>query len=131
MFNMIRPVTVNTPRRFFADDLFRSFFEMANAPQYRSGVREVENGYLFEAELPGFEPSEIDLSVKDGAMTITAKHTEGDEHAYGSHYTLERTFSLDGVDEEQISAEYRNGVLRVHLPRAKAEETAPRKIELH
>lgn len=112
------------------EDFFRPLFEMMNSP-LRTNVRETEEAYLFEAELPGFELDEIDLSVQDGMLAIAAEHKEGGEDTSFSSRSVRRSFTMEGVDEGNISAEYKNGVLRVTLPKEKAPEApAPRKIEI-
>ena len=98
----------------------------------RTRVKETEEAYLFDAELPGFSPEEIDLSVQDGVLTIAAEHKEGDEDGpLFSARSVCRSFTLDGICEEDISAQYKNGVLRVTLPKTKAPEVIPaRRIEI-
>lgn len=113
------------------EDFFRPFMEMVNSPM-RTNVKETDEAYLFEAELPGFEPGEIDLSLQDGMMTISAEHKEGEEgeNQFASRQ-VRRSFSVEGVDEENISAQYKNGILRVTLPKVKPPEAPePRKIAI-
>ncbi len=135
MFTLTR--VNNTPARrgaywpFASEEFFRPFAEMMNSPM-RTGVRETDTAYVFDAELPGFEPGEIDLSVHEGVLTISAEHKEGgeDQPAFAAR-SMQRSFTIDNVDEENIAAQYKNGVLRVTLPKSKAPEApAPRKIEV-
>ncbi len=125
----------NTPARrnaywpFATDELFRPFAEFMNSPM-RTSIRETETAYLFDAEIPGFEPNEIDLSIHDGLLTISAEHKEGgeDRPSFASR-SVRRSFTIENVEEDQISAQYKNGILRVTLPKCKeAEAPAPRKI---
>lgn len=114
------------------EEFFRPFVEMMNAP-IRTNVRETEEAYEFEAELPGYEAGEIELSLQDGVMTIAAEHseegTEGEERTASRR--IRRSFTVEGVDEEHITAAYKNGMLRVTLPKEKAPEQAePRKITI-
>lgn len=116
------------------DDFFRPFAEMA-APSLRTGVRETENAYILDAELPGFEQKDIDLNVSGGMLTIDAEHKTEETGENSGRYafserSFHRSFSLDGIDESSISAEYRNGVLSVHLPKVHPAETESRKIEI-
>lgn len=125
------PVPHRNYYRPMADDFFRSFEEMVNSPM-RTGVRETEDAYLFDAELPGFEPDEIELSIHDGILTISAQHKENDENDQGfASRSIRRSFTVNNVDEENISAEYKHGVLRMKLPKFKEpEQPAPRRIEI-
>jgi len=104
--------------------------EAVNSPM-RTGVKEVEGAYLFDAELPGFTPEEIELTIQDGLLTIAAEKKEGseDEPAFATR-SIRRSFTLEDIDEEHISAQHKNGVLRVTLPKARAEAAALRKIAI-
>lgn len=126
--------TYTSPFPFF-DDFFRPFAEMT-VPSLRTGVRETEDAYYLDAEMPGFEQNEIELSVKSGMLTIDAEHKEQEgtqgESRYGfSERTFHRSFSLDGIDDTAISAEYKNGVLSVKLPKVHPAEPETRRIEIH
>ncbi len=91
---------------------------------------------VLEAELPGMNREDFELSVENNVITLRGerrfeKKDEADnyhrvERAYGSFtrsFTLPRSVSAEGA-----SAEYRNGVLRVVLP--KREEAKARRIEV-
>lgn len=81
-----------------------------------------ETGTVVLADLPGFERSEIDLRYEDGTLAIRAEQETNDEDGDGSVRTSRRRrvhehVHVPGeVDEDDISASYRNGVLEVHLP---------------
>lgn len=116
------------------DDFFRPLTEMA-ASGLRTGVRETDDAYYLDAEMPGFEQKDIEMNVKSGTLTIDAEHKteEGaeNESRYGfTERTFHRSFSLDGIDESKISAEYKNGVLSVRLPKMQPAEPESRKIEI-
>lgn len=96
-----------------------------------------ENGrYVLEADLPGFDPSAIDVSAENGLLTIRADRTLVNEHHGRRALVRERgaarvvrQLSIGGeVDLDAITATYQHGVLRVTLPvRADA---LPRKVEV-
>lgn len=140
MFTITRSSAVPARRAYassfpFMDDFFRPFAEMA-APSLRTGVREVADAYFLDAEMPGFDQSEIEMSVKGGMLTISAEHKEEEgsenENRYGfTSRAFHRSFSLEGVDENGISAEYKNGVLSVRLPKELPAEPETRRIEIH
>ena len=123
--------------------LMRDVFESADAADVTSGlfvppVDIVEHGekVLLIADLPGVNPDAIDVSVENRTLTLTGERKEAGEVTEGSVYRSERpagrftrTFALPAtVDVSRISADYRDGVLRVVLP--KAEEARPRRIEI-
>ena len=99
-------------------------------------IYENKDQIVLEAELPGMNRDDFDLSVENNVITLRGerhfeKKDETDnyhrvERAYGSFtrsFTLPNTVSADGA-----TAEYSNGVLRVTLP--KREETKARRIEI-
>lgn len=113
------------------DDFFRPFADLMANP-LRTAVREVEDAYLFDMEMPGYENDEIQVTLHDGVLTIAAEHQEmrEGEPSFGAR-SIRRSFTVEDIQEESIKAQYRNGVLRVTLPKAKKEdETQPRKIDV-
>lgn len=99
-------------------------------------IYENKDHIVLEAELPGMNREDFDLSVENNIITLRGerhfeKKDETDnyhrvERAYG---TFTRSFTLPNtVSGEGANAEYRNGVLRVVLP--KKEETKARRIEI-
>ena len=93
-------------------------------------VVETETEMLLRADLPGMSKDDVQLEVKDGALVMKGEKKEQKEEkdanyrvierSYGS---FERVFALPStVDAEQVRAEFKNGVLEVHLPKtAKAQ----------
>ncbi len=81
-------------------------------------VREGNNEIIVRAEMPGFEPNELDVELQNDTLTIRAeKQKKGDrQEEYRSFY---RSIMLPaGVDAEKAQATYRHGVLEMHIPRA-------------
>ncbi|MCB1023734.1 MAG: Hsp20/alpha crystallin family protein [Acidobacteria bacterium] len=99
-------------------------------------IYESEGEIVLEAELPGMKREDFELSIENNVITLKGerrfeKNDEGDnyhrvERAYGS---FTRSFSLPRtVSAEHTSADFKNGILRVSLP--KKEEAKARKIEI-
>ncbi|MCL1965265.1 MAG: Hsp20/alpha crystallin family protein [Firmicutes bacterium] len=101
---------------------------------FRAEVREEDERYVVRAEMPGVDPDRIGVSVERGVLTIATDveeaHNEGDAYARrNGHY--HRSFHLEGIDEEAISAEARHGILTVSLPKKRERDGAkPRRIEV-
>lgn len=96
-----------------------------------------KNGELVvKAELPGVDKEHIDVSVENGSLVITGERKSEDEVNEEDYYRVERfsgsfyrRFPLpDGVDAEQITADYTDGVLEVHVPKPTASEPESKKI---
>lgn len=86
-----------------------------------------EKEYVMRAELPGYEPEDIDVKVSGNVLTIRAAHKEegkqknGSYKRYGSFY---ESFTLPrGIHEDQIDARYHSGVLEVHVPKSEDCQT--------
>jgi HSP20 family protein len=125
--------------RLFSTNLTRGFGEEGigrGAWNPSVDIYENKDQIVLEAELPGMNREDFDLTVENNVITLRGerhfeKKDESDnyhrvERSYGSFtrsFTLPQTVSADGA-----TAEYRNGVLRVTLP--KREETKARRIEV-
>lgn len=97
---------------------------------YRSG-----DHYVVHADLPGVDPGSVDVSVDSGTLTIKAERSSRTEETVdwiaSERFTgtYMRQLSLgDGVDADEISATYHNGVLTVSIP--VAERAKPRRIQV-
>jgi HSP20 family protein len=102
---------------------------------YAVDVREDGDHIYLEAELPGFKKDEVDITLENQTLTITATRKESSEEGKPGEYLLRerrynrfiRSFTLPPtVDERTVDAKLNEGVLMVTLN--KREETKPRKI---
>ena len=99
-------------------------------------VWEAENEIVYAFDLPGIPEDKISVELDDNTLTVTAEREREQQVEDGRYYRFERrygTFSRtiglpQGVTEESIKAEYRNGVLELHV--AKPEQPKPRKIQI-
>ena len=141
MFGMI-PFGRNDDDLFGSFDNFaRDFFRSSNAslPAFRTDIRDTGDGYLLEADLPGFNKEDISLDLKDNILTIKATHEENkDEKDENGTYlrrerrsgSFTRSFDVSGIDESGITAAYENGVLKLTLPKEQPTVPAARRIEI-
>lgn len=89
----------------------------------RSRVENNKNDYTFTLEVPGFSEDEINIDLKDRSLEITADHKENSDGKY-FHQSVQRAWSLPrGVNENDVSAILKNGVLTVVVPKKEATET--------
>ena len=99
-------------------------------------VREAEDEYLMEAELPGLTDEDIELNVEENILTLSSKKEQNQEEKKNGYLICERrkhefarTFVLPkDVDREKIKGEFKNGLLVVSIP--KKPEAKPRKIDV-
>ena len=119
MFDMVPFATRYTPKMW---DPFKEFFSTVSRSA-ATDIKETDNAFQIETELPGYEKSEISVSMKEGVLTIKAEHQgeqssdEGYVRRERTWETVERSFEVSGVDTSAISAAYVNGVLTVTLPK--------------
>ena len=98
-------------------------------------IVETEKEYLVKAELPEVKKEDVNLTVENGVLTVQGERKQEKEEngkkfhrVERSYGFFERSFSLpDNADETNISAEFKEGVLNIHL--AKSEKAKPKKIE--
>ena len=99
-------------------------------------ISEDEKEWLVKADLPEIKKEDVKVTVEDGVLTITGerkfekevkeKKYHRIERAYG---TFLRSFALpDAADGSKVAAEFKDGVLKVHLP--KSEKAKPKEVEV-
>lgn len=105
----------------------------------RTDIRDEDSKYVMEAELPGFSKEDIKLDINGSYLVLTAEHSSESENkdeqgryirrerSYGS-YT--RSFDISDVDQEHISAEYKNGILTIDLPKKTVQEPQVKRLEI-
>jgi HSP20 family protein len=124
----------NVMDRFF-EDTWRNF-DGATDNILALDVHETDNAYLLMGNLPGVNVDDIDITLHDGNLTITADLPKPEtkdgvrvrlqERPYG---TYSRSIRLPkAVDNNEVEAAYENGVLMLTLP--KSEEAQPRQIPI-
>jgi len=99
-------------------------------------VWETPTEVVYAFDLPGIREEQITIEVKDETLTISADREKTEETSENGFYRFERRYGTfaravglpQGVDQDNISARYENGVLEVRVP--KPEEQKPKKIEL-
>ncbi len=128
--------------RYF-DKVFEEDFWKFPTPDFftegfiRTDIRETDKEYILEADLPGFTKDDVKIKVKDNYLILSAEkkqeieeEKEGyirKERTYGS---LRRSFFLENVKEDEISAKFENGVLTIVLPKVKKEKIEEKSIDI-
>ena len=110
------------------EEFERRFFGQ-RTPALKTDIRETENAYILEADLPGFAREDVRAEIKNGYLTIRAERSSESKNE-GENYlrrertsgVFTRTFDLEGIDAEAITASFKNGVLTMELPKAKEKE---------
>jgi HSP20 family protein len=101
-------------------------------------ITESEKEYTIKADLPAVQRKDIDVSIDNGVLTIKGErreektHDDEVEHRREVYYgSFTRSFSVpDDVDDAAISADNKDGVLTVHLPKVKEKRPKALSIEV-
>jgi HSP20 family protein len=99
-------------------------------------IAEDEKEYLIKVELPEVQKEDVKVTLENGTLTISGERKAEKEeksrkfHRVERYYgRFERSFTVpDGANTENVKAEFKDGVLRVHL--AKSEKSRPKQIEV-
>ena len=99
-------------------------------------ITEDEKEYLISAELPEIKKEEIKLTVENGVLILTGERRREKEEKAKKYHRVERsygsfvrTFSLpDNADAEKVNAEFKDGVLKVHI--GKSEAARPKMVAI-
>ncbi len=122
------------PRKFYLDDIFDDMFTVKNN-NMKCDIYEKNGDYHIEMDIPGFNKEDITVETKDGYIKISAQKNEEQvdkdekknyirrERSYGK---FERSFYLGDLDAENIDAEFKNGMLKIVIP--KKEETKNKNV---
>lgn len=99
-------------------------------------IQETDNEYLVKAELPEVRKEDVKVTLENGVLTLQGERTQEKEEkgkkfhrTERSYGTFLRTFTVPpDAEETKVAGDFKDGVLRVHLP--KAEKPRPKAIEV-
>ena len=154
MFNMMpyrsnHNMTRNDNRGYFEDfanDFFRPFFPesfgmMAEQRPMKVDVRDEGDKFVLEADMPGMKKDDLKVEVKDGVLTIAASYDESKEekneetkYVYRERRcgSMSRAFNVEGIQEDGITAAFKDGMLTLELPKvAESEKPETHTIEIN
>lgn len=102
----------------------------------RLNVKDSKEAFDIEVELPGIDPNDVQINLKDGIMTLSGekkyRHEEKDDgfsHVEVEYGQFTRTLELPNVEEDKLEAVMDNGVLKIHAPKA-AQAKGAKKISI-
>lgn len=104
----------------------------------RVDVSETDSEYEVKAELPGMEESDINLQLANNVLTIRGEKKAEREEKEKNYYLSERSFGSfqraiplpSEVQEDQVKASFKSGVLTVRLPKTEQTKSQARRIEI-
>lgn len=131
-----RRSALDTPQRTrsmfdLVDELWRTPFESAlGQVEYPAvNVSEDEKNITVEAELPGMDSKDIDISLQNNMLLLQGEKKFEDEKKEGNYHRIERSYGSfsrtiplsSSVDQDKVKASFKNGVLTVTLPKQEVE----------
>lgn len=99
-------------------------------------ISETDGGYLIKAELPEVKKEDVKVTVENGVLTLQGERRQETEEKGRRYHRIERSYGSfvrsfalpESVDESGVKAEYKDGVLNLHIP--KSERVKPKAIEV-
>lgn len=99
-------------------------------------ISENDGEYLIKAELPEVKKEDVKVTVEDGVLSIQGERRQEKEEKGKKYHRVERSYGSfvrsftlpESVDETAVKAEYKDGVLNLHLP--KSEKVKPKAIDV-
>ena len=146
MNNLVRTADVRRPWGLFSDvdGILRGFYDSpvstwntsADSRRLAMDVIEDETTYVVTADMPGISRDEVSVTIDKNVLTISAESKDEisqnkrkvlRHERYSGKYARSLRLGED-IDEDQVSAEYRDGVLRLAIPKKAA--VAPRQVDV-
>lgn len=122
-------------------DAFAGFFgDSMPMDTCRTDIRDEGDSLVIESELPGFDKDNITVDISDGFLTLNAVHNaENDEKDENGRYirrerscsSYQRTFDISGIDADNISAECKNGILTMRLPKKQQTVSESKRLQIN
>ncbi len=99
-------------------------------------ISETDQAYLIKAELPEVKKEDVKVTLEEGVLTIQGERRQEREEKGKKFHRVERSYGRfvrrfalpEGVDDGQVKAEFKDGMLNLNLP--KSEKAKPRAIEV-
>lgn len=114
----------------FFDEAMHDFFPMIfgsghSTQRYmRTDIKERDDGYTLEVELPGVDKKDIVIDLKEGYLNVSVSKSDNSDNGKKDNYIhRERSFScsrsyyVGDIDKSEIKAKYDNGILNISIPK--------------
>ena len=123
---------------FFDDPFFEGEGKNLNTFNPSADLCETEKEFTVSVDLPGMEIDDIDVQFQNNTLSIRGYKEEASQESKKHYYrserrsgSFQRSFVLpDGIDESKIEADFKNGVLNVHLPKDETSIQKHKKIPI-
>jgi HSP20 family protein len=141
-FELLRTEVNGLLDRFFGRPLFPLATALGNggamqlAP--RIDVKEMDKAFLIEAEMPGMDEKNVEVTVKNGMLCITGEKSREKNEDQKDFHVMERQYGKfqrmlrlpDSVDQDKIEARFKKGVLKIDIPKRPEAVQQEKRIEV-
>lgn len=124
------------PRNFFLDDLFDDFLTSKDTNNLKCDIYEKDGKYNIEMDAIGFNKEDMNILYDNGYLTVELSTNEEKEDKKKNYIRRERyqkdykrTFYVGEINSEEITANFKDGVLKVTVPKQEKIESK-KKIEI-
>ncbi len=120
------------------DSLFKPMF-FDEVRDMRTDIKETDDGYRLDIEMPGFKKDQISVSLEDGYLNVSGTKKTSDENEDKSEKylrkeiseTFQRSYYVgDDIAEDSIKAKYEDGILCLKIPKPNRKQISPRSINI-
>ena len=125
------------PKRNFDlfEDMFKDPFFKGENKLMKTDIKENENNYIIDIEMPGYEKENIKIEVEDGYLNVFASINEDKDNSEGDYIRKERYYGEcsrsfyvgDNIEVEDVKANFKNGILKLTIPKKDEKKELPEK----
>lgn len=112
---------------------FNNLFSLFNTDfsTMRTDIQDLGDKFLLTMEIPGVDKSDIKINIKDNILNVSVDSTvdedKSDEsgnyiHRERSYQSASRNFAIEDIKKDEITAEFKNGLLKIDLPKENPDE---------
>ena len=118
------------------DEVFNDpFFSEKENKIMKTDVKEKDGSYILEIDIPGYDKEDIQIELQDGYVTVTATKNEEKEDKHAKYLKRERFSGMcsrsyyagENITEEDIKANFKNGILTITFPKEAEKKIAQKK----
>jgi len=125
------------PFNSLVNEFFSDAFNAIDTKSFKTDVKETDENYIIESELPGLSKEDINIEITDNYLTISAQNEEKFEEEKENYIrrerrtgSFQRVFQIDNVKEDEIDAKYENGILEVTLSKKEKQTRKKKTIDI-
>lgn len=124
------------PRKIFLDDFLDDFMPSIPETNMKCDIYEKDKKYYIEMDLPGYDKKDVNIDLDNEYLIISVSKEENTDETEKNYIRKERSYSkmsrsfyIGKIDESEIKAEFKDGILRIIVPKEE-KESLKKNIEI-